>query len=67
MLNSTDVWCCPLQCGLYSFRAQDKVERLSPDDPGISRGVTDLYRSRGYAHPVTRATEVAHAACKAEV
>ena len=43
--------------GLYSFRAQDKAERLSPVDPGISRGVTDLYPSRGY-HPVIRAIDV---------
>ena len=49
ILNSTNVWFCPPQCGLYSFRAQDKVERLRPVDPGIiSRGVTDLYPSRGY-------------------
>ena len=48
ILNSTDVWICPPQCGLYSFRAQNKAERLSPVDPGISRGVTDLYPSRGY-------------------
>ena len=32
----------------------------------ISRGVTDMYPSRGYTHPVTRAIEVSHAACKAE-
>ena len=66
ILNSTDVWFCPPQCGLYSFRAHNKAESLSPVDPGISRGVTDLYPSRGYTHPVTRAIEVSHAACKAE-
>ena len=33
---------------ILSFRAQDKAERLSPVDPGLSRGVTDLYPSRGY-------------------
>ena len=33
---------------ISSSRAQDKAERLSPVDPGISRGVTDLYPSRGY-------------------
>ena len=34
--------------GLYgSYRAQDKAERLSPVDSGISRGVTDLYPPRG--------------------
>ena len=33
--------------GLYSFRAQDKAERLSPVDPGIIKGVTDdLYNTR---------------------
>ena len=54
-------------CGLYSFRAQNKAARLSPVDPGISRGgVTDLYPSRGYAHPVTRAIQVSNIACKAE-
>ena len=42
------------------------IQTLSPLDPGISRGVTDLYPSRGYTHPVTRAVEVSHAACKAE-
>ena len=51
-----------IQCGLYSFRAQNKVERLSSVDPGMSRGVTDLCLSRGYTHPVTRAIEVSHAA-----
>ena len=39
------------QCGLYSFRAQNKVERLSPVDPAISRGVADLYPLGGYTHP----------------
>ena len=57
---------CPPQCGLYSFRAYNETERLSPVDLGISRGVTDLHRSRGYAHPVTRAIEISHAASKAE-
>ena len=52
--------------GLYSFRAQIKVGRRSPADPGISWGVTDLYPSRGYTHPATRAIEVSHTACKAE-
>ena len=66
ILNSTDAWFCPPQCGLYSSRAQNKVERLSPVDPGISRGVADLYPSRGYTHPVTRVIEVSHAACEAE-
>ena len=53
---------------IHSFRAQNKVERVSPLDPGISRGVTDLYPSPGYTHPVTRAIEVSHShpACKAE-
>ena len=61
MLNSTHVWFCPAQCGLYSsFRAQNKVESLSPVDPGIGRGVTDLYPSRGYTHPVTRAIDSKH-------
>ena len=64
ILNSTDVWFRPPQCGLYSFRAQNKVERLGHVDPGITKGVTDLYPSRGYTRPVTRAIEVSHAACK---
>ena len=65
ILNSTCVWFCPSQCGLYSFRAHNKAKRVSPVDPGISRGVTDLYPSRGYTHPVTRAIEVLpNAACK---
>ena len=51
---------------IYSFRAQNKAERVSPVDPGISRGVTDLYTFRRYTHPVTRAIEVSHAACKAQ-
>ena len=46
--------------------AEQKAERLSPVDPGISRGVIDLHPSRGYTHPVIRAIEVSHAACKAE-
>ena len=48
------------------FRAQNKVERLSPVDPGISRGVIDLHPLPGYTHPVTRPIEESHAACKAE-
>ena len=48
------------QWWLYSFRAQNEVERLSPVDPGISRGVTYLYPSRGYTHPVSRAIEVSY-------
>ena len=64
ILNSTDVWFCLPQCGLYSFCAKNKAEHLSPVDPGISREVTDLYPSRGYTHPVTRAIEVSHAARK---
>ena len=44
----------PSQCGLYSFRAQDKAGRLSPVDPGISRGVTYLYPSRGHTPRNTR-------------
>ena len=47
-------------CGLYSFRAQNKAARLSPVDPGSSRGVTALYPSRGYTHPVACAIEVSH-------
>ena len=66
ILNSTDVWFCPPQCGLYSFRVQNKAERLSPVDPGISMGIIELYPSRGYTHPGTLAIEVSHAACKAE-
>ena len=56
ILNSTlDVWFCPPQCGLYSFRAQNKAERLSPVDPGIGRGVTGLYpSSRGCTPRNTR-------------
>ena len=48
------------------FGAQNRAERVSPVDPGISRGVTDLYASRGNTHPVTRAIEVSHADCEAE-
>ena len=51
---------------MYSFRAQNKAECVSPVDPGISRGVTDLYPSRGYTHSVTRAIDVSHEACEAE-
>ena len=42
------------QHGLYSFRAQNKVERLTLVDPGVSRGVTDLYPSREYTPHNTR-------------
>ena len=41
-------------CGLHSSRAQDKAERLSPVDPGISRGVTDLHPSQGHTPRNTR-------------
>ena len=54
ILHSTDVWFCPPQCGLYSVRAQNKAERRSPVDPGISRGATDLYPSRWYTPRNTR-------------
>ena len=47
ILNSTDAWVRPPQCGLYSFRAQNKVERISRVGPGVSREVTDLYPSPG--------------------
>ena len=40
----------PLNADVYSFRAQNKAGRVSPVDPGISRGVTDLYPPRGYTH-----------------
>ena len=56
----------PLNAGYTVSRAQDTTARLIPVEPGIGRGVTDLYPSRGYTHPVTRAIEVSHAACKAE-
>ena len=46
---------------------QSRAERLSPVDPGIRRGITDLYPSRGYTHPVTRAIVVSHAACVDEI
>ena len=54
ILNSTDVWFCPPQCGLYSFRAQHKAECLGLADPGISRVLTDLYPLRGYTPRNTR-------------
>ena len=38
MLNFTGVWFCPPQRGLYSFRAQNKAERLSPVDFGTIAG-----------------------------
>ena len=45
----------PLTRGrLNSFRAQDEAEDLSLVDPGISRGVADLYPSRGYTPRKTR-------------
>ena len=50
ILNSRDVWFCPPYCGLYScFRAQNKIERLSPLEPGISSGVTE-YTYRNTRH-----------------
>ena len=63
ILNSK-FWFCPPQCGLYSFRAQNKVERLGPVDPGVSRESSTFILH--YTHPVTRAIEVSHAAGKAE-
>ena len=50
-------------CIFYIYEA----ERLSPVDPGISRGVADLYPSRGYTHPVTRTIEVSHGSLKMRV
>ena len=32
------------------YMQHNKAERLSPVDPGISRGVTDLYPARGCTH-----------------
>ena len=59
----------PLKAGyIVSVRKTRLNERRSLVDPGISRGVTDLYPVREYIHPVARAIEVSHlhAACKAE-
>ena len=40
-----------IYCGLlHNLRAQNKAERLSPVDRGISRGVTDLHPSPEYTH-----------------
>ena len=51
-------------CGLYSFRAQNKTERLSPVDLGISREESPTcILHGGSTHPVTRAMEVSHKAC----
>ena len=41
------------------FRAQNKADVVGPVDHGISRGVTDLHPSRGYA-PVIQTIEVSH-------
>ena len=58
----------PVFAPFNAVRAQNKAERViecvSPLDPAIRRGVTDLYPSRGYTHTVTRAIEVSHTACK---
>ena len=35
---------------LYCLRAQNKVKRVSSVGPGISRGITGLYPSRGYSY-----------------
>ena len=59
--------CCPPHCWLYNFRVQSEAECLRPVDPGLRRGVTDLYPSRGYTNPVTRAIEMSPAACKDEL
>ena len=42
---------------IQSPRAETRLNVSSPVDPGIGRGVMDLYPSRGYTHPVTRAIE----------
>ena len=49
-----------------NVRAQNKAGRPGPLGRNISRAVTDLYPSRGYTHPVTRAIDLSHAACKTE-
>ena len=56
------------ETGQYALERDIYAERLGPVDPGISRGIADLYPLRGYAstHPVIRAIEVSHAVCKAE-
>ena len=56
----------PLNAGYTVSARRTRLNVLVPVDPGISRGVTDLYHSRGYTHPATHAIEVSHAACKYE-
>ena len=62
VLNSANrcLFLSPPMRVIPSFCAQNKAEGLSPVDPDISRGVTDLYLSRGYTHPITREIEVSH-------
>ena len=51
---------------IYRYDITQQAERPSPANPDTGRGVTDLHHLRGYTHPITRAIEVSHAACKAE-
>ena len=62
VLSSTAICVSPSRCGFCSFRAQNEAQHLSPVDCTInSRGLTDLYPSRGYTNPVTRAIEIPRA------
>ena len=56
----------PLDADYTAVSVRNKIERLSPVDPVISRGIADLHPSRGCTPHVTRAIEVSHAGCKYE-
>ena len=58
------VWFCPPRYTVSVSKTRLNVLVLLTLAFNISREVTDLYPSRGYTHPVTRAIEVSHAARK---
>ena len=57
----------PPRCGLYSFRAQNKAERLKSCRPWRQQGSRrPASFTRVPPPPVTREIEVLHAACRYE-
>ena len=58
------VWFGPPHGGyVVSVRRTRLDALLRPVDPCINKGLTDLYPSGGYTHPVTCAIELSHSAC----
>ena len=56
----------PLYAGYTVSVRRTRLNVLVLSILALAGEFTDLYPSRGYTHPVTRAIEVSHATCKAE-